>query len=105
MSATWQLEGEAVQRFRAPTAFVVRYTRLSNVHLEAEERGDLDVAMRAKPAEDWEVFVPDVDRLERVLAIHLEHPEVLRIPVEVGYPEPPAGIAKSRTLEDVLGAA
>jgi hypothetical protein len=69
-----------------------------------ELRGDLDVAMTAEPTEDWEVFVPDVDRLERVLALHLGQPEALRIQVEVDYPEPPAGLARSRTLEDVLGS-
>jgi hypothetical protein len=105
MKTSWEIGRETAHSFRAPTAFVVRYTRLSSTHLQAEERGELDTAMRAEPAEDWQVFVPDLDRLERVLAAHLEHLEALRIPVEVAYPEPPSEFARARTLDDVLGAA
>lgn len=102
VSDTWALQRETSQPFRAPTAFVVRYVALSRVHIAADEAGDLDLALRAHPAEDWEVVAPDLASLEQVLALHLNNFETLRIPDEVDYPEPPPEFAKARSLEDVL---
>lgn len=101
----WALQRQTSQPFRAPTAFVVRYLALSRVHIEADERGDLDLALRAHPAEDWQVVVPDLASLEKVLALHLRDFETVRLPADVDYPEPPPEFAKARSLDDVLGAA
>jgi hypothetical protein len=105
MSETWVRERQVSQPFRAPTAFVVRYVALSRAHIKADEGGALDLALRAHPAEDWEVVAPDLASLEQVLALYLSDFEALRIPVEVDYPEPPPEFAKARSLNDVLGAA
>src|SRR6476469_513067 len=43
----WTLTREASRSFEPPNCFVVRYTRLSEAHLEAERHGDLDIAMQA----------------------------------------------------------
>jgi hypothetical protein len=70
---SWTRSGEASPRFESPTAFVVRYTLLSHEHLKAEQRDDLDLAMRDDPPEDWAVIAPDLDSLEKVLGrfVHL----------------------------------
>lgn len=105
VSDTWSLQRQSSRPFRPPTAFVVRYVALSRAHIEADERGALDLALRAYPAEDWEVVAPDLESLERVLALHVSDFEALRTPVEVDYPEPPPEFTKARSLDDVLGAA
>jgi hypothetical protein len=73
--------------------------------LAAELRGDLDLAMREAPPEDWFVIVGDIAGLERVLQRFLQNLEILRLPSNVDYPEPPPEFARERTLEDVFGAA
>ena len=101
----WSLDGEAAQRFEPPAQFVVRYTRLSDAHLEAEERDDLDVAMRTNPPEDWVVLAQDLETVERILSHFLDDLEGVRLPAAVDYPEPPPEFARERSAADVLGAA
>ena len=101
----WAVERSSRVPFRRPTAFVFRYVSLSQTHLEAEDRGDLDLALREEPADDWEVFVPDEEMLGRVLSVYLRDFDALRIPADVGYPDPPPEFAKAKSLREVLGAA
>jgi hypothetical protein len=102
---TWALSGTAARVYEPPRAFVIRYTRLSEAHLEAERRDDLDLAMRANPPEDWVVIAPDLESTERVLRRFCPDLERIRFPAEVDYPEPPPRFAELRRLEDVLGPA
>jgi hypothetical protein len=101
----WTLQREASRHFEIPSGFVVRYTRLSESHLAAELRDDLDLAMRVAPPEDWFVIVVDIDQMERLLQRFLQDLDILRLPSNVDYPEAPPEFARERTLEDVLGAA
>lgn len=99
---TWTLTGTAPQAFEPPRTFVIRYTRLSDAHLEADRRDDLDLAMREDPPEDWVVITSDLDAVERVLRRFLPDLERIRLPVDVDYPEPPPQFARERSIEDVL---
>jgi hypothetical protein len=73
--------------------------------LEAERRGDLDVAMQADRPDDWVVIAPEIDAVEQVLLRFVDDLEAIRLPAAVDYPEPPPAFARERTLEEVLGAA
>jgi hypothetical protein len=101
----WTLTREANGPFEPPDRFVVRYTRLSAAHLEAERHDDLDQAMRADRPEDWVVIAFGIDAVEQLLLRFLDDLEAIQLPAAVDYPEPPPAFARARTLEDVLGAA
>jgi hypothetical protein len=102
--ARWTASRSAAHAHQPPTAFMLRYTRLSDVHLEAEARGDLDIAMREHPVDDWVVIAPDLDVADRVIAALLPDPDALHLPSAVEYPEPPRAFARERDVRDVLGA-
>jgi len=99
----WTFHRMATAQFQPPQRFLVRYTRLNEVHLEAERRGRLDLAMRADRPEDWVVVASDVDEVERLVRRFIDDLEAIQLPAAVDYPEPPPAFARQRTLEDLLG--
>jgi hypothetical protein len=101
ISKAWTLDRTATQPFEPPSAFVVRYTRLSDAHLALPDA--LDLTMRTDPPEDWIVVAPDLDAVERISSRFLDDLDTLRPPANVDYPEPPPQFARERTLDEVLG--
>jgi DNA-binding transcriptional ArsR family regulator len=98
----WTLTRQARGTYEPPRQFFVRYTRLTDDHLVAEERGDLDIAMRDMPADDWGVVTSDMSELEVVLSSFVSDWQTFRPPSTVGYPEPPLNFTTWVSVADLL---
>ena len=83
-------------------SFQIRYTELSEWHLQEKWAWDLDAAMKERPVEDWILEVRDEDTLLRVLMSRLRHLDDLKRPDQVSYPFPPTNWTKRIKLEDIL---
>jgi hypothetical protein len=101
--AAWTRTRLASPEYDPPRQFYIRYTSLNDIHLFAEEQGDLDLAMRTSPpTEDWVVVTSELAEVESVLASLLSDLENLRHPASVDYPEPPIDSATRKTVAEVI---
>ena len=85
----------------AIASFTVRYTELSDWHLQPEFEWDMAIAMSQRPVEDWFLSIPDKDTLANFLESRIGHLDALRFPREVNYPQPPTNYTQWKSLADI----
>jgi hypothetical protein len=98
----WTRTREALGRYDDEIAsFTVRYTELSDWHLQPKWEWDLDISMSDRPVEDWFVAIPDKSTLVKFLALRLSDLNELRTPAEVDYPDPPTNDTRWIALSEI----